>query len=151
MNEFDGTFPDTPQVQLHNLLFEQGIDNALFRQLDTGEQTDETEIEVDVGAARLAVHRTRVEAIQEELRTIVEQFPRLDPDRLSTFGEGPSYLEVGTIVGDQRTALTLFGIGEALGWWQVMTPKKILGKLIDDQLAGEMMNMGYITIERKTE
>lgn len=146
--EFDNPSLNTPKANIHKLLLEQGHEKALFRLLGKEEQAQDHEVLVDLGLALVAVHRERVEAIREELLTLLRQFPRLNPGHLPAFGEGPSYIEVGAILGDQRTALALFAIGEALGFWQVVTPKKMLGDLVDDELAREMMGFGYITIER---
>lgn len=39
------------------------------------------------------------------------------------FRDGPSYIAVGGVLGDQGLALQLFALGSALGLWQVITPE----------------------------
>jgi hypothetical protein len=66
---------------------------------------------------------------RSELIELLEPWERLK--------SGPSYIEVGAELGDQGAALCLFGLGEALGFWHVVTPAKlgITGEKAD-QLAG---------------
>jgi hypothetical protein len=59
-------------------------------------------------------------------------------------GEEHSYIEVGGWVGDQGMALTLMGLGEILGLWNLMTPKKLPG--LPDVLIQQMAGAGMITI-----
>ena len=150
MTEFESLFASTPEGRLHTILFDHENGKDLFRELGSGEFATKREVEVDVGVARLAVNNEQARIIKEELLAIVEQFPGLSPSQLSAFGRGLSYIEAGATVGSQRTALVLFGIGEALGWWQVVTPKKMFGEQFDDELNSQMMGLGYITIERRT-
>lgn len=142
-------FPrDTPQEKIHDLLLERGEEQILFRQLGEDEEATPDEIFVDIGMARIAVDREQAESARGELCALLGNFPRLNPEQLATFGNGPSYLEAGGTLGSQRTALALFGVGEALGLWQVVTPQKMFGDAIDDDLNRQLMGQGYITIER---
>jgi hypothetical protein len=76
----------------------------------------------------------------EELRALLEaEYPSLD--RLA---EGPSYIEIGAEIGDQGAALMLIGLGELVGLWQAVTPRKLLPGADDavvKQLAGNGMLM----------
>lgn len=58
--------------------------------------------------------------------------------------EGPSYILVGGILGDQGVALQLFALGEVLGLWKVMTPES-LG--VSGELANEFAGRGLIMID----
>lgn len=56
---------------------------------------------------------------------------------------GPSYITVGADIGDQEMALRLFGLGEALGLWTVITPAGLgLKGPAADQAAGS----GYVMV-----
>lgn len=58
--------------------------------------------------------------------------------------EGPSYIHVGGVIGDQGAAFQLFALGQVLGLWNVITPKKlgIIGERAD-QMAGS----GFVMID----
>jgi hypothetical protein len=149
MKEFEDPFLDTPEVKLQRMLLERGKDREVLRQLSENEVPRENERLVDIGMTKVAVDQKQAESIADELKNMLGGFPRLNPRQMPAFGEGPSYIEAGAILGSQRTALVLFAVGEALDFWQVVTPKKMFGDAIDENLAREMMGMGYITIERK--
>ncbi len=57
-------------------------------------------------------------ATKEGLLEVLKEYP--DQKRLAG---GPSYLELGGVLGDQGLALMLIGLGEVLGVWKVVTPK----------------------------
>jgi len=73
-----------------------------------------------------------------EIITILKDYPQLE--RLAG---GPSYIEVGGVIGDQGAAFQLFALGEVLGLWKVVTPK-ILG--MDDATARQLAGSGMIMI-----
>lgn len=54
-----------------------------------------------------------------------------------------SYIELGGIIGDQGMALCFMALGQALGLWNVLTPKTFG---FEGGLADQMAGMGYITI-----
>ena len=54
---------------------------------------------------------------RERFVELLEQYP--EPERLKG---GPSYLELGGVLGDQGLALKLIGLGELLGVWKAITP-----------------------------
>lgn len=72
---------------------------------------------VDCHFVTIGVHREMAETIKDDLISILKEYP--EPDRLA---RGPSYIEVGGVIGDQGAAFQLFALGEVLGFWQVMTP-----------------------------
>jgi hypothetical protein len=59
---------------------------------------------------------------------------------------GPGYVETGAALGDQMLALRLYGLGEAVGLWTVITPERFGAKGdAAAQLAGAgwVMTSGY--------
>lgn len=44
------------------------------------------------------------------------------PDRLAG---GPSYIEIGAVIGDQDAALCLFALGAHLKLWKIITPETL--------------------------
>ena len=80
---------------------------------------------------------------KDELVDILGNYP--EAERLKG---GPSYIEVGGIIGDQGAAFQLFALGEVLGLWKVITPKRLgmTGEMADS-LAGRglVMISGYQT------
>lgn len=85
------------------------------------------EIGVDVAAAA---------AFKDELVRLL----KLLPDQESIRG-GPSYITMGAILGSQELALQLFGLGEALELWLVITPER-LGFTGNE--ARQMAGAGYV-------
>jgi hypothetical protein len=58
-------------------------------------------------------------------------------------GMDHSYIELGAWIGDQGTALTLMGLGQLLGLWQIITPNIFpIPKELKDMLAGQ----GFLSI-----
>ena len=55
-----------------------------------------------------------------------------------------NYLELGGWIGDQGLALTMIGLGAALGLWSLMTPKTMLGEASDEALTQQMAGAGYV-------
>jgi hypothetical protein len=80
--------------------------------------------------------RPEVEALKPALLTALRGCP--EPERLA---DGPSYIELGGMLGDQGQALRLFGLGEYLGLWKVITPAT-LG--IEGPDADAMAGMGMV-------
>ena len=101
------------------------------------DEAPETDVMVDVHFMQIAVNKEKAEKVRDELNEILDTYP--DSDRLAG---GPSYIEVGGVLGSQTGAFQLFALGEALGLWDVITPAKlgIEGEMAD-QLAGGGMVM----------
>ncbi len=72
---------------------------------------------VDCELLVIGVDRAAAEPFKAELVTILNDYP--DPERLAG---GPSYIEVGAVLGDQGAAFQLFALGQVLGLWTVITP-----------------------------
>lgn len=56
-----------------------------------------------------------------------------------------SYITLGGQVGDQGFALQIMGMGDLLGVWDLLTPKKMIPGL-DDETAGMMAGAGMVAI-----
>lgn len=105
----------------------------------TSEAPDTLE-KVDVHFMTVGVDRARAEAHRVELIEILDRYPE---HRLA---DGPSYIEVGGVIGDQGAALRLFALGQVLGFWTVITPATLGITGVDgDKLAGMgmVMTSGY--------
>ena len=58
-----------------------------------------------------------------------------------------SYIELGGWLGDQGAALTLMGMGTHLGLWQLLSPKTVLGNLVDAETEARLAGQGLICIQ----
>ena len=68
---------------------------------------------------------------------------------IDRFRDGPGYIELGGWLGDQTTALQFMGLGEILGLWEVVTPRRL--GIEDAAQAQEMMGMGFVMIAPKQD
>lgn len=93
---------------------------------------------VDCIFLTIGVDKEKAEMYREEVVAILKGYPQ--PERLAG---GPSYIEVGGVIGDQGAAFQLFALGEVLGLWRVITPKT-LG--MDDATARQLAGSGMIMI-----
>ena len=93
---------------------------------------------VDMEFVQIGVNVSKAQAIKGELAGILRSYP--DPARLAG---GPSYIEVGAVLGDQGAAFCLFALGKALGFWDVITPR-FFGITGDEARA--MAGQGFIMI-----
>ncbi len=75
---------------------------------------------IDVHFITVGVAKEKAETQKDRFVGILRGYPQ--PDRLAG---GPSYIEVGGVVGSQDVALRMFALGEVLGLWQVITPKTL--------------------------
>ena len=97
----------------------------------------ESDVMVDVHFMQIGVNKTKAEKIRDEFNEILDTYP--DPERLKG---GPSYIEVGAVIGDQGAAFKMFALGEVLGLWQVITPASLgMTGAMADQMAGGGMVM----------
>lgn len=79
----------------------------------------------------------RGEPTAQELRVLLEaEYP--DVARLRG---GPSYIEIGGVIGDQGLALRLIGLGELVGLWKAITPKTIGA---EGEQAAQMAGSGFV-------
>lgn len=72
---------------------------------------------VDCFFITVGVDLEKAEARRAEFLQILSEYP--EPERLAG---GPSYIEVGGVIGDQGAAFMMFALGEALGLWKIITP-----------------------------
>lgn len=75
---------------------------------------------IDCHFITIGVHKDIAEQYRDELNEILKTYP--SPERLAG---GPSYIEVGGVIGDQGTALQLFALGQVLNLWKIITPKTL--------------------------
>jgi hypothetical protein len=96
---------------------------------------------VDVVFMVIGVDKAKAETHRAELAAILAEYPV--PGRLEN---GPSYIEIGGVIGDQGAAFQLFAIGKVLGFWNILTPEAI-GASGDEAVklagAGFIMISGY--------
>jgi hypothetical protein len=85
-----------------------------------------------------------------------EEFIRLTKANRGTFGESDlfdgeehNFMEVGAWIGDQGMALRYMGLGNLLGVFDLLTPRSVLGKFIDDKMAMELAGQGMVTVAFK--
>jgi len=93
---------------------------------------------IDMVLVVVGVDKTKAAARKEELIGLLKTYPA--PERLAG---GPSYIEVGGVIGDQGAAFQLFALGEVLGLWRVVTPR-LLGA--EGDKARYMAGAGFVVI-----
>jgi hypothetical protein len=93
---------------------------------------------VDCHFVTVAVNPEQAEAHRQDFIELLAEFP--DYQKL---GEGPSYKHVASVVGDDMTALRVFGLGQTLGLWDVLLPGQ-LG--VDPELEDEAADLGAIVV-----
>lgn len=114
LNECSGQFRKGPTKEQRETSGLQ-VTEYYFMPHDS-EARDDLEM-VDVEFVQIGVDKPKAEEHRAEIIALLNDWP--DPTRLAG---GPSYIEVGGVVGDQGMALQLFGVGQALGLWKVITP-----------------------------
>ena len=91
---------------------------------------------VDVHFMVIGVDKAKAEAHRSELIEVLHGYP--EPERLAG---GPSYIEVGAVIGDQGAAFQLFALGKVLGLWSIIMPET-LG--ITGEQAHKMAGSGFV-------
>lgn len=94
---------------------------------------------VDCFFLTIGVRKKEAEARKAELIDILNTYP--EPERLAG---GPSYIEVGAVIGDQGAAFSLFALGKVLGLWSIITPTTLGIK--DSEKARQLAGGGMILI-----
>ena len=61
-------------------------------------------------------------------------------------GEEHGYIELGGWLGSQELALRLMALGSALGLWQLLTPRTVLGEYVDEETVRMLADKGMITV-----
>lgn len=93
---------------------------------------------VDLVFIKVGVQKDVAARYRDELIEILKTYP--EPERLAG---GPSYIEMGGVLGDQGAAFQLFALGKVLGLWEIVTPGAFGFK---DEAALEMAGKGFIMI-----
>ncbi len=101
---------------------------------------------VDMEIMRVTVSLEAALRYRPEVAEILSLYPGNYYRNLPPLEEDPSYLHAGAALDSQRSALLLFAYGEVVGFWQVITPKRIFGNMISDEMSAEMIRLGYLTI-----
>jgi hypothetical protein len=91
---------------------------------------------VDCHFVTVAVNPVQAEAHRQGFIELLESFP--DLKRLQ---DGPSYKHVASVVGDEVTALRVFGLGQTLGLWDVLLPDQFG---VDQDSIDEAADLGLI-------
>lgn len=97
--------------------------------------------QVDCHFIKVGVNEQQAKKDRQAFLEILESYP--DAQRLA---EGPSYKHVANIVGDELTALRMFGLGQVLGLWEVLLPDQfdVPPDLVDQAVdLGLIVTTGY--------
>lgn len=110
----------TVQLRKGEILTTSNAGPVLITTLDmnpsVADARDDLEL-VDLEFLIVGVDKAHAETFRDELVAIMKTYPH----QLRLAG-GPSYIEVGGVIGDQGAAFQLFALGKVLGLWNVMTP-----------------------------
>lgn len=102
-------------------------------------------VKVDMHFITILVDKEKAEKYKAELVQILKDWPsEVWGQEIPKLEQGPSYIHVGGVIGDQGLALQLFALGKVLGLWKVITPK-VFG--ITGSRADEMAGSGFIMID----
>ncbi|MDE1761907.1 MAG: hypothetical protein KGH78_01795 [Candidatus Micrarchaeota archaeon] len=96
---------------------------------------------VDMVFFDVSVNRGEAERYRREFIGILNGFSDQEKAMMK---DGPSYLYLGGVLGDQGIALRFMALGSTLGLWQVLNPAKMMGGN-DDQIA-QAVGRGYLLI-----
>lgn len=97
--------------------------------------------QVDCHFVQVGVNAQLAEKHREPFIQFLESYP--DQQRLL---DGPSYKSIASIVGDDMTALRIFGLGQVLGIWEVLLPDQfgVHPELVDEAAdLGLVVTTGY--------
>ena len=112
--------------------------------LDTDNEVPEG-IQVVDCVVKVAVVVAKAREHGEEIVQLLDQWPTEAWDSpVTPLSEGPSYIHVGAVMSSQQMACALFGVGEVLGLWKVVTPQT-LG--FSDPEVTEMAGRGFVMID----
>ena len=93
---------------------------------------------VDMELLAIGVNKVKAEEHRNEFISLMDTYP--EPQRLAG---GPSYIEVGSVIGSQGVAFQMFAMGKVLGLWDVITPSS-LG--LTGEEARNIAGQGFIMI-----
>lgn len=96
---------------------------------------------VDCHFIVIGVDKEKALKHRKELVEILQQYP-------GHLKYGPSFIEVGGVIGDQGDALRLFALGEVLRLWELITPAYVG---VDGKAADQLAGSGFIMISGYNE
>lgn len=82
------------------------------------------------------------EALKAAMASHTGEFCVVDP----LDGKEHNFLELGAWIGDQGAALDLIGLGAALGMWELLTPKTVMGDMFPHDLAMKLAGLGMVAM-----
>jgi hypothetical protein len=91
---------------------------------------------VDCQFLTVGVNVEQAEKHRADFMAFLDEYP--EPNKLA---DGPTYKHLASVVGDELTALRIFGLGQVLGVWDVLLPNN-LG--IPQELVDEAADLGLI-------
>ena len=92
---------------------------------------------VNCHVIKVGVDLAVAERVRGDLIDLLDRYPD------QGLKDGPTYKQVASIVGDDATALRLFGLGQALDIWSVLTPVDFG---LPPALADEAAELGMVVI-----
>ena len=98
---------------------------------------------VDCEFLEIGVDKTKAERLKPDLIEVLKGYPEMD-----RFIGGPSYIEVGGVLGDQSAAFRLFALMKVLGLGDLITPATFGFK---GQEARDAAGSGFIMIAPNRE
>lgn len=114
-----------------------GVPILLWGLLLSASDTETQKLQqIDCHFVTVGVNPQRAEQHRRDFMSILEEFPSA-----KKLYDGPSYKHVADVVGDEMTALRIFGLGQTLGLWEVVLPSQ-LG--VDPELVDEAAELGMI-------
>lgn len=94
---------------------------------------------IDLVLLVVGVDKKKAAEHKDELIAIMKEYP--EPDRLKG---GPSFIEVGGVIGSQGAAFQLFALGQVLGIWNIITPRTLK---LEGDVVRELAGKGLIMID----
>lgn len=102
-------------------------------------------VKVDCHFIVVVVDEPTAKKYKDEVLQILKDWPsEAWGQPIPKLEEGPSYIHVGGVLGDQGAAFQLFALGQVLGFWKIITPAKM--GITGDQ-ADELAGGGFIMID----
>lgn len=122
-----GILADTTELFRHDSVVEGAAGAQTFVRASTGDVEPTSLRHISLADGRLEMVPLcfvtagvwREEALKHEkaVLELLDRYP--DPLRMA---EGPSYIEVGSVLDSRDAALRLFALGRVLGFWSIFTP-----------------------------
>ena len=102
-------------------------------------------VKVDCHFIVIAVDKPTAKKYKDEVLQILNDWPsEAWGQPTPKLENGPSYIHVGGVLGDQGAAFQLFALGQVLGFWKVIPPAT-MGIIGSD--ADELAGNGFVMID----